>query len=167
PPPPPPAVGDHRGDRNDTGGSLLVGRHEVEGRQPTPVPQLTSELEPDRPRILRANAPTTGSDRVGFRARSSNRFEKGCAVSSELPYQDPSLPIAERVTDLLGRMTLPEKVGQMLQLNAKDGVDHLVTELHAGSILHASPESVRRAHELAAQTRLRIPLLVAEDCIHG
>jgi len=88
-------------------------------------------------------------------------------VSTELPYQDPSLPVAERVADLLGRMTLPEKVGQMLQLNAKDGVDHLVTEFHVGSILHASPENVRRAHELAARTRLRIPLLVAEDCIHG
>src|SRR5690606_22854581 len=64
-------------------------------------------------------------------------------------------------------MTLPEKVGQMLQLNAKDGVDALVTDFHVGSILHASPENVRRAHELTAQTRLGIPLLVAEDCIHG
>src|SRR5688572_2362155 len=64
-------------------------------------------------------------------------------------------------------MSLAEKVGQMLQLNAKDGVDALVTDFHVGSILHASPENVRRAHELAAQTRLRIPLLVAEDCIHG
>src|SRR5690554_4685561 len=64
-------------------------------------------------------------------------------------------------------MTLPEKVGQMLQLNAKDGVDALVTDYHVGSILHASPENVRRAHELAAQSRLGIPLLVAEDCIHG
>lgn len=83
------------------------------------------------------------------------------------PYLDPTLPIDERVSDLLARMTLPEKVGQMLQLNAKDGVDHLVTKYHAGSILHASPANVRRAHEVTAQTRLRIPLLVAEDCIHG
>ncbi|MEV1044392.1 glycoside hydrolase family 3 N-terminal domain-containing protein [Streptomyces sp. NPDC049916] len=83
------------------------------------------------------------------------------------PYLDPARPVAERVTDLLGRMTLPEKVGQMLQLNAKEGVRHLVEDLHAGSILHASPERVREAAELTAGTRLRIPLLVAEDCIHG
>jgi len=86
---------------------------------------------------------------------------------THVSYLDPSRTVAERVSDLLARMTLAEKVGQMLQLNAKEGVDHLVTELHVGSILHASPENVRRAHELAAQTRLRIPLLVAEDCIHG
>ncbi|WNF28710.1 glycoside hydrolase family 3 N-terminal domain-containing protein [Streptomyces sp. C11-1] len=83
------------------------------------------------------------------------------------PYLDPALPVAERVADLLGRMTPAEKVGQMLQLNAKEGVRHLVEDLHAGSILHASPERVREAAELTARTRLRIPLLVAEDCIHG
>ncbi|MGW1662491.1 exo-beta-d-1,3/1,6-glucosidase [Streptomyces microflavus] len=83
------------------------------------------------------------------------------------PYLDPALPVADRVADLLGRMTLPEKVGQMLQLNAKEGVRHLVEELHAGSILHASPERVLEAAALTAKTRLRIPLLVAEDCIHG
>ncbi|MEU8561795.1 glycoside hydrolase family 3 N-terminal domain-containing protein [Streptomyces cyaneofuscatus] len=83
------------------------------------------------------------------------------------PYLDPALPVADRVADLLGRMTLPEKVGQMLQLNAKEGVRHLVEELHAGSILHASPERVLEAAALTERTRLRIPLLVAEDCIHG
>ncbi|MFJ9980634.1 exo-beta-d-1,3/1,6-glucosidase [Streptomyces cyaneofuscatus] len=83
------------------------------------------------------------------------------------PYLDPALPVADRVADLLGRMTLPEKVGQMLQLNAKEGVRHLVEELYAGSILHASPERVLEAAALTEKTRLRIPLLVAEDCIHG
>ncbi|WP_199737916.1 glycoside hydrolase family 3 N-terminal domain-containing protein [Cellulomonas sp. PhB150] len=84
-----------------------------------------------------------------------------------MPYLNPQLPVADRVADLLGRMTLPEKVGQMLQLNAKDGVVAAIEEMHAGSILHASPERVREAAELTAKTRLRIPLLVAEDCIHG
>ena len=83
------------------------------------------------------------------------------------PYQDPALPVAERVADLVGRMTLEEKVGQMMQLNAQGGVEDLVLNLHVGSILHTSPERVRQAHELTAQTRLQIPLLVAEDCIHG
>ncbi|GGU90791.1 glycoside hydrolase family 3 N-terminal domain-containing protein [Streptomyces bacillaris] len=88
-------------------------------------------------------------------------------MGQQPPYLDPALPVADRVTDLLGRMTLPEKVGQMLQLNAKEGVRHLVEDLHAGSILHASPERVLEAAALTAGTRLRIPLLVAEDCIHG
>ncbi|MEU1213841.1 glycoside hydrolase family 3 N-terminal domain-containing protein [Streptomyces sp. NPDC005791] len=88
-------------------------------------------------------------------------------MSPSLPYLDPALPVAERVDDLLGRMNLAEKTGQMLQLNAKDGVRHLIEDLHAGSILHASPERVLEAAALTGKTRLRIPLLVAEDCIHG
>nr|WP_202446349.1 glycoside hydrolase family 3 N-terminal domain-containing protein [Streptomyces sp. SID4941] len=84
-----------------------------------------------------------------------------------MPYLDPARPVAERVDDLLGRMTLAEKTGQMLQLNAKDGVSHLVEDLHVGSILHASPEHVREAVAATGRTRLGIPLLVAEDCIHG
>ncbi len=83
------------------------------------------------------------------------------------PYQDPALPVDERIADLLGRMTLPEKVGQMMQLDAREDLDEIVLERHAGSILHTSPEKVLRAAELTAQTRLRIPLLVGEDCIHG
>ncbi|MEU0300964.1 glycoside hydrolase family 3 N-terminal domain-containing protein [Streptomyces sp. NPDC006175] len=88
-------------------------------------------------------------------------------MAPSLPYLDPALPVAERVDDLLGRMTLAEKTGQMLQLNAKDGVRHLIEDLHAGSILHASPERVLEAAAVNGRTRLRIPLLVAEDCIHG
>ncbi|BCL17344.1 exo-beta-d-1,3/1,6-glucosidase [Micromonospora sagamiensis] len=83
------------------------------------------------------------------------------------PYLDPALPVAARVTDLLARMTVPEKVGQMLQLSAQDGVRDLVERMHVGSILHASPERVVEAVDLAARSRLGIPLLVAEDCIHG
>lgn len=82
-------------------------------------------------------------------------------------YLDATLSVEERVADLLGRMTLPEKVGQMMQFDAREDLEHIVHERHAGSILHTSPEKVLRAAELTAQTRLRIPLLVAEDCIHG
>ena len=84
-----------------------------------------------------------------------------------LPYQDPSLPIPERVADLLSRMTLPEKAGQMLQLDAQPGVEDLVIDMHVGSILHASPQRVLEALDAVERTRLRIPLLVADDAIHG
>ncbi|AMG83411.1 MULTISPECIES: glycoside hydrolase family 3 N-terminal domain-containing protein [Microbacterium] len=88
-------------------------------------------------------------------------------LTTQLPYQDPALSIPERVADLLSRMTVEEKVGQMLQLDARDDIDDHVLRRHAGSILHASDERLRRAAALVAQTRLGIPLLVGEDCIHG
>ena len=83
------------------------------------------------------------------------------------PYLNPELPVGDRVADLLGRMTVEEKVGQMMQLDAREGVREHVLDKHVGSILHTSPERVREAHDLTAQTRLRIPLLVGEDVIHG
>ncbi|WP_285115062.1 glycoside hydrolase family 3 N-terminal domain-containing protein [Leifsonia sp. fls2-241-R2A-40a] len=89
------------------------------------------------------------------------------STKEALPYQDPTLTTAERVRDLLGRMTLEEKVGQMLQLDARDDLHDHVLRRHVGSILHTSPERIVEANRLTAQTRLRIPLLVGEDCIHG
>jgi beta-glucosidase len=88
-------------------------------------------------------------------------------IKGFLPYQDPDLTVPERVADLLGRMSLAEKVGQMLQLDAQGDLGDDVLRRHVGSILHTSPELILRANELTAETRLRIPLLVAEDCIHG
>ncbi|WP_158372051.1 glycoside hydrolase family 3 N-terminal domain-containing protein [Cellulosimicrobium cellulans] len=64
-------------------------------------------------------------------------------------------------------MTLAEKVGQMMQLSAPDGLKEQVLDKHVGSVLHASPELVLEAHDLTEQTRLRIPLLIGEDAIHG
>ncbi|GAB3166331.1 glycoside hydrolase family 3 N-terminal domain-containing protein [Myceligenerans halotolerans] len=85
----------------------------------------------------------------------------------DVPYLDTALTVAERVDDLIARMTPEEKVGQMLQLDARDDLDDHVLRRQAGSVLHASPARIRAAHELTDRTRLRIPLLVAEDCIHG
>lgn len=83
------------------------------------------------------------------------------------PYLDPGLGVEERVADLLGRMTLPEKVGQMLQLDARGDLEDAVLARMAGSILHASPERMLEAMDLVGRTRLRIPLLTADDAIHG
>ena len=65
--------------------------------------------------------------------------------TTELPYKNPELPAEERIADLLGRMTLEEKVGQMMQLDARSGdLDDLIviaagyTEL-MGRFLHANP----------------------------
>lgn len=85
----------------------------------------------------------------------------------EALYRDPLAAASERVADLLARMSVEEKVGQMMQLDARGDLHELVIHTHVGSILHTSPERVLRAHELTASTRLQIPLLVGEDCIHG
>ncbi len=89
------------------------------------------------------------------------------AADLDAAYLDPTLPVADRVADLVGRMTLAEKVGQMMQLDPRGSVRGLIEEQHVGSILHTSPALVREAHAITAGTRLRIPLLIAEDCIHG
>jgi beta-glucosidase len=88
-------------------------------------------------------------------------------TSLDVRYLDASLPVADRVQDLLARMTVEEKVGQMLQLDARGDYADDILHKHVGSILHASPERLAHAHDLTAETRLRIPLLVGEDCIHG
>lgn len=88
---------------------------------------------------------------------------------SNADYLNPALPIAQRVSDLLGRMTLEEKVGQMMQLDARTGeLDELIVKRHVGSILHTSPDNLVRAAQIVRnETRLGIPLLVGDDCIHG
>ena len=89
---------------------------------------------------------------------------KGDAV---LSYRDSCLATTDRVADLLARMTLAEKVGQCMQLDAQGDLDDLVTRQNVGSLLHIPPDRMARAIELAAATRLGIPLLLADDCIHG
>lgn len=44
------------------------------------------------------------------------------------PYEDPRRPIAERVEDLLTRLSLPEKVGLMFQTVIEAGPDGSVVE---------------------------------------
>jgi beta-glucosidase len=82
-------------------------------------------------------------------------------------YFNPHLPIDERINDLLARMTIDEKIGQLMQLNAEDDLADEIQNKHVGSILHTSPERLRTANQLVQQTRLRIPLLVGDDLIRG
>ncbi|MGG7081488.1 glycoside hydrolase family 3 N-terminal domain-containing protein [Bifidobacterium catenulatum] len=86
-----------------------------------------------------------------------------------LPYKNPELPTEERIADLLGRMTLEEKVGQMMQLDARSSdLDDLIVNKHVGSILHTSPSDLPKAVETVnTKTRLGIPLVIGDDCIHG
>ncbi|MEN8651994.1 glycoside hydrolase family 3 N-terminal domain-containing protein [Streptomyces sp. 21So2-11] len=98
----------------------------------------------------------------------------------DLPYLDKKLPLKKRVADLLSRMSLAEKAGQMTQAerNAlKSQGDIASYEL--GSLLSGggsvptpnAPEAWAKmvdSYQLRAQaTRLQIPLLYGVDAVHG
>ena len=97
-----------------------------------------------------------------------------------LKYKDPTLPIDERVEDLLAQMTLGEKIGQMA-LVEKNSIQNLedVRIYGLGGILSgagAQPEENTPAGWLAMTTafaeqarssRLGIPNLYGVDAIHG
>ena len=84
-----------------------------------------------------------------------------------LPYRDPALPVVRRVDDLLSRMTLAEKVGQMLMLNGQHEPVRTIERMQPGAVLHILNDELALAMDAAAATRLGIPLLVGEDGIHG
>ncbi|MEX2606797.1 MAG: glycoside hydrolase family 3 N-terminal domain-containing protein [Kiritimatiellia bacterium] len=85
----------------------------------------------------------------------------------KFPYQDSSLSPEARTDDLLSRMTLEEKAGQMLQLNGQGNLEELIQKQLVGSLLHINGDRADQAMDLAADNRLGIPLLIGDDCIHG
>ena len=124
-------------------------------------------------------------------------FFSNTVLSDILPYKDSNLSDEERANDLLSRMTLVEKVGQMCQYV---GIEHVkksekylsIEEMQAGDAhgfypnLHSSkmPEMIRRGEigsflhvvdpeeanqlqEYARESRLGIPLIIGIDAIHG
>ncbi|MEH1125818.1 glycoside hydrolase family 3 protein [Micromonospora sp. CPCC 206061] len=101
------------------------------------------------------------------------------AKAAALPYQDPTLPVATRVEDLLGRMSLDEKIGQMTQAERAFVTDADVTTYRLGSLLSGggsapSPNTPTswadmydRFQAQALATPLAIPLIYGVDAVHG
>ncbi|MGW0122087.1 glycoside hydrolase family 3 protein [Streptomyces sp. NPDC003327] len=97
-----------------------------------------------------------------------------------LPYLDPRLPVKKRVADLLGRMSLQEKVGQMTQAerNALRSQGD-ISGYALGSLLSGggsvptpnAPEAWARmidAYQLRTRaTRFQIPVIYGVDAVHG
>ena len=95
------------------------------------------------------------------------------------PYRNSALPVEERVEDLLGRMTLEEKIGQMTQIEKGSISFDETADLFLGSILSGgggSPtpntpeawlEMVHGYQEAALSTRLGIPMIYGIDAVHG
>jgi beta-glucosidase len=84
-----------------------------------------------------------------------------------LTYRNPSLTVEDRVADLLGRMTLEGKIGQLIMWDARPDDLSFINTYQPGSLLHILGEKAGKAMHLAAQNRLGIPLLIGEDAIHG
>ncbi len=88
-------------------------------------------------------------------------------MSNQPLYKNPNSSSEERVADLLSRMTLEEKVGQMCQLDGRNNAETWLRDSHVGSFLHIIGEKADELQKLAAQTRLGIPLIFGIDAIHG
>jgi beta-glucosidase len=96
-------------------------------------------------------------------------------------YLDARQPVQRRVADLMRRMTLAEKVGQMTQAERGAVTDDatLVTTWGLGSLLsgggstptpntpQAWADMVDRFQAAALATRLHIPLIYGVDSVHG
>jgi beta-glucosidase len=101
-------------------------------------------------------------------------------VYAEPTYKDADAPVAARVADLLGRMTLDEKLGQMTQIDRRYLADESdIATYGLGSIFSGGGSSptpndpatwadmVDRFQRVALSTRLGIPILYGTDAVHG
>ncbi|XP_051178305.1 uncharacterized protein [Lolium perenne] len=97
-----------------------------------------------------------------------------------LKYKDPKQPVGARVNDLLGRMTLAEKIGQMTQIERENATTGVLSKYFIGSVLsgggsvpapQASAETwvsmVNEMQKDALSTRLGIPMIYGIDAVHG
>ena len=138
--------------------------------------------------------PATGSDRPAqpvLTSRTVPFIEVGGLRFRDLdrngqldPYEDWRLSAGSRADDLVGRMTLAEKIGQMLHGNAEGNapfgqpwtgygqnsarlkiIDHGITNLNSMLVLPPADlaEASNSLQALAEQTRLAVPVTLSTD----
>ncbi|KAK7315566.1 hypothetical protein VNO77_34119 [Canavalia gladiata] len=97
-----------------------------------------------------------------------------------LKYKDPKQPLNVRIKDLMNRMTLEEKIGQMVQIDRSVASAEVMKKYYIGSVLsgggsvpkpQASAEDwvnmVNDFQKGSLSTRLGIPLIYGIDAVHG
>lgn len=102
------------------------------------------------------------------------------SAKSYYKYKDPKQPLNVRIRDLLDRMTLDEKIGQMVQIDRSVASSDVMKKYLIGSVLSgggsvpekkASPETwvdmVNDFQKGSLSTRLGIPMIYGIDAVHG
>lgn len=94
-------------------------------------------------------------------------------LAQSYPYQKESIPVPQRVKDLLSRMTLEEKIAELNLIPYYTKDDSICRSLiragRVGAFLKANGAELNRSlqEEALKHSRLGIPLIFHEDVIHG
>ncbi|CAE6075347.1 unnamed protein product [Arabidopsis arenosa] len=99
---------------------------------------------------------------------------------SSCVYKNGDAPVEARVKDLLSRMTLPEKIGQMTQIERRVASHAAFTDFFIGSVLNAGgsvpfedakssdwADMIDGFQRSALASRLGIPIIYGTDAVHG
>ncbi|XP_042945024.1 beta-glucosidase BoGH3B-like [Carya illinoinensis] len=97
-----------------------------------------------------------------------------------MKYKDPKQPLSVRIKDLMSRMTLEEKIGQMVQIDRSVASAEVTKKYFIGSVISgggsfpakdASAETwinmVNEFQKGCLSTRLGIPMIYGTDAVHG
>ena len=94
-------------------------------------------------------------------------------------YKNKNYSTEERVKDLIGRMQVDEKIGQMIQVARYSSASNDILKYNIGSVLSGggstpndnSPkgwiEMIKGYQQSATNTRLGIPIIYGVDAVHG
>ncbi|KAJ7982498.1 Beta-glucosidase [Quillaja saponaria] len=104
----------------------------------------------------------------------------GEAQTEYMKYKDPKQPVAVRVKDLLSRMSLEEKIGQMVQIDRGVANAEVMKTYFIGSVLSgggsellpkaSAKDWVNKINEIqkgSLASRLGIPMIYGIDAVHG
>ncbi|EER93454.1 hypothetical protein BDA96_01G093400 [Sorghum bicolor] len=102
------------------------------------------------------------------------------SAKERVKYKDPKQSVNDRVQDLLSRMTLEEKIGQMSQIERANATTEVIEKYFVGSVLSGGgsvpaekasasvwQKMVTKMQKAALKTRLGIPIIYGIDAVHG
>ncbi|XVF42573.1 hypothetical protein PTKIN_Ptkin01aG0374500 [Pterospermum kingtungense] len=102
------------------------------------------------------------------------------AKSEYMKYKDPKQPVPVRIQDLMNRMTLEEKIGQMVQIERSVASAEVMKKYFIGSVLSGggsvpAPQASAKTwidmingfQKGSLSTRLGIPMMYGIDAVHG